>query len=111
MGCVQSKAAAPVPEVLPTSVKVSNSTKTAVAPANPGQPSQIGDPIYLDRADTLAPQDTSTTFQIKSEGVTQLLATTSLQSIVLPRSAYCNLSMHVEHLSALGVLVIKPTAH
>lgn len=69
MGCVQSKAAAPVPEVLPNSIKVSNSTKTAVAPANPGQPSHIGDPIYLDRADTLAPQDTSTTFRIQAEGM------------------------------------------
>ena len=93
MGCVQSKAAAPVPEVLPTSVKVSNSTKTAVAPANPGQPSQIGDPIYLDRADTLAPQDTSTTFQIKSEGVIQLLSTTSIQGVILQRSVHCEFFM------------------
>lgn len=68
MGCVQSKAAAPIPEVLPSSIKVSSSTKTAVAPAHPGQPSQIGDPIYLDRADTLAPQDPSSTFRIQAEG-------------------------------------------
>ena len=75
MGCVQSKSAqSPAAEVLPTSVKVANSTKTGVAPGNPGQPAQTGDPIYLDRADTWGqptetPLDNSAAFQIKSEGV------------------------------------------
>ena len=74
MGCVQSKSAqSPAAEVLPTSVKVANSTKTGVAPGNPGQPAQTGDPIYLDRADTWGqptetPLDNSAAFQIKSEG-------------------------------------------
>lgn len=80
MGCVQSKSAqSPAAEVLPTSVKVANSTKTGVDPGNPGQPSQTGDPIYLDRADTWGqptetPLDNSTAFQIKSEGIQQLQA-------------------------------------
>ncbi|DBA79173.1 hypothetical protein WJX77_004780 [Trebouxia sp. C0004] len=74
MGCVQSKSAqSPATEVLPTSVKVANSTKNGVAPGNPGQPTQTGDPIYLDRADTWGqptetPLDNSAAFQIKSEG-------------------------------------------
>ncbi len=78
MGCVQSKSAqSPATEVLPTSVKVANSTKTGVAPGNPGQPTQTGDPIYLDRADTWGqptetPLDNSAAFQIKSEGVQHL---------------------------------------
>ncbi len=73
MGCVQSKSAQnPTAEVLPTSVKVANSTKTGVAPGNPTQATHTGDPIYLDRADTWAtetPLDNSTGFQIKSEGM------------------------------------------
>lgn len=78
MGCVQSKSAqSPAAEVLPTSFKVANSTKTGVALGNPGHPSQSGDPIYLDRADTWAtetsgPLDNSTGFQIKSEGMLAL---------------------------------------
>lgn len=65
MGCVQSKAAQPpAAEVLPTSVKVANSIKNGIAPANPARPAQNGDPIYIDRADT----EGSTGFQIKSEG-------------------------------------------
>ena len=75
MGCVQSRAAQnPAADVLPTSVKVANSTKTGVAPGQPGQPSHTGDPIYLDRADTWGqPTETplnhsAASFQIKSEG-------------------------------------------
>ena len=73
MGCVQSKSAHnPAAEVVPTSVKVANSTKTGVAPGNPAHPAQAGDPIYLDRADTWAtgtPLEDSNGFQIKSEGM------------------------------------------
>ena len=72
MGCVQSKSAQdPVGGVLPTTVKVANSTKTGVAPGNPGN---ANDPIYLDRADTWegqrteSPSDNPAAFQIKSEG-------------------------------------------
>ena len=75
MGCVQSKSAQePVGGVLPTSVKVANSTKTGVAPGNPAVNSNANDPIYLDRADTWGgqrtetPSDNSAAFQIKSEG-------------------------------------------
>lgn len=75
MGCVQSKSAQdPAGGVLPTSVKVANSTKTGVAPGNPAKSSNTDDPIYLDRADTWGgqrtetPSDSSPAFQIKSEG-------------------------------------------
>lgn len=76
MGCVQSKSAQdPAGGVLPTSVKVANSTKTGVAPGNPANPGNANDPIYLDRADTWGgqrtetPSDNPAAFQIKSEGM------------------------------------------
>ena len=76
MGCVQSKSAQdPAGGVLPTSVKVTNSTKTGVAPGNAANPGNANDPIYLDRADTWGgqrtetPSDNSAAFQIKSEGM------------------------------------------
>ena len=76
MGCVQSKSAQdPVGGVLPTTVKVANSTKTGVAPGNPANPGSAYDPIYLDRADTWggqrteSPSDNPAAFQIKSEGM------------------------------------------
>lgn len=76
MGCVQSKSAQdPAGGVLPTTVKVTNSTKTGVAPSNAANPGNANDPIYLDRADTWGgqrtetPSDNSAAFQIKSEGM------------------------------------------
>ena len=99
MGCVQSKSAQdPVGGVLPTSVKVANSTKTGVAPGNPANPGNANDPIYLDRADTWGgqrtetPSDNSAAFQIKSEGMDMEALCMMYACLYLAVETHCMLS-------------------